>query len=224
MLLAERESWNGPTISRRRARLYSGLGDFQSGVLKLASLPISPVFASNLVHRDPSYTAIFITKYLSLKWGTVYTIRIRASTCRFHNPRDRSIRSGVILLFRGRFDACVREIRSRVVTRSMLRVISRWMCNSIYKSAYGNGEIKSLSGFRILISRFAVAVPSITFVGNFHVNIVVYFLICMIHCSVTMTCKNKIFILRSCVSIAFHIWHTRIMCFLHYNSKKRNIE
>lgn len=60
------------------------------------------------------------------------------------------------------------------------------------------GEAKSRSGFRILISRFAVALPSITFVGN--VNIVVYVSICMIHCSVTMTCKNKIFILRSCVS------------------------
>lgn len=107
---------------------------------------------------------------------------------------------------------CIADVSvSRWDAIDAARYIERWMCNSIYKSAYGNGEIKSLSGFRILISRFAVAVPSITFVGNFHVNIVVYVSICMIHCSVTVTCKNKIFILRSRVSIAYivsHMTHT----------------
>lgn len=148
-----------------------------------------------------------------------------------NRSRARQMDRSVVIFSRTFRRVC--GIQSRIGTRQCgpidaARYISRWMRNSIYKSAYGNGETKSRSGFRILIS---CALHS-------RRNAFYYFRRefscqhCGIHMfrfawcprNVTITYKTKIFILRSCVSISYIVSYIAyIICFLYYNSKRREI-
>lgn len=85
-----------------------------------AGVRLEPRPSRSVVHRDIHY------QIFEFKMGDVLRCILYVSacpTCRFHNPRDRSIRSGVILLYRGRFDACVRDSFSRGDTIDAARYI-----------------------------------------------------------------------------------------------------
>lgn len=134
---------------RTRTRGYSGLRDFQSGVLKLTLLIPRP---PRTVHRGVVHRTIFIIKYLSLKWRTyIFSSPIMS---RFHNlrgVRNRSRAYGIYV--RHTFvspDVSVTCVRDSVscwdtiadVAIDAARYIEMKICNSIYKSAYGNGGNK----------------------------------------------------------------------------------
>lgn len=103
-------------VSERRDRMdeYDYLGP-RFSIRSIKARSSYPVSASSRL--SASYAAIFITKYLSLKWGMYTHIRVR-TICRFHNlcgvrNRSRATNTSVVV-FSYRI---VREIYFRVVCR-----------------------------------------------------------------------------------------------------------
>lgn len=166
----------GRRISSERREIGTGTRLFRSRRFPITSIKVrsaylprsslEPSIAASRTHRDIHY------QIFEFKMGNVHII-LSASrpTCRFHNmcavrnrlrarARARRIDTSVVVILSSprtfRRVCAGLSLVSRHVDVAPIdaaRYISRWMRNTIYKLAYGNGEIKSRSGFRILISR-----------------------------------------------------------------------